>query len=160
MSVTVNYFVNFPGQPQEFVAQLRRWLGCDLRREECRDEEEDLTHYRCVFMGMGCELWDGHGLENDGELDFESFRYQLALLTSPPAFWPLQLFTVASIAYVLYQRLGITGMLVHETERLLARYDARPDAGGACRCLFDTVSNRVVEFPGHFHDLLARTGRA
>jgi hypothetical protein len=152
MSITVDYFFNWPGTLSELAAQFRRWVGSDLE-----PYEGDAENLYCRFLGMEFSLYE-HDLENDLELYFEDYRFEAGIRTPVPDgdFRPLQLITMASLVYALYRRLGISdGILVFDVGLLLARYEQRPTSGRE-KGLYDVVSAEFVKYPQHFTSLMSR----
>jgi hypothetical protein len=96
--------------------------------------------------------------ENDGELNFEDFRFHLSFRTSVGAvpLREMQLPAMALIAYALRCACGVGGMLVFDGQVLLARYEERHDSKAGANRLFDTVSNEFVIFPHHLNMLEQR----
>lgn len=151
MSVTIDYFFNSDEPLDRLARQVHDWLGADLQPYE--GDPEDLF---CRFLGLEFSLGMNE-LDNDRELDFESFRYEIGTRTtiSEAHLRPMQLIAMSLIAFTLHQRLGITGILVYDLQRLLARYEERHDEHGE-RVLFDVVSQEPVRFPEHLASLFAK----
>jgi hypothetical protein len=152
MSITVDYYFNWPGTLSELAAQFHLWIGSDLQ-----PYEGDPENLYCRFLGMEFSLYE-HDLENDRELNFEDYRFEAGIRTPIPDndFRQLQVITMASLVYALYRRLGISeGILVHETELLLARYEQRPVTNREVG-LFDSVSGEFVKYTQHMMSLMAR----
>lgn len=152
MSINIAYFFNWPGTLGELAAQFHLWMGSDLQ-----PYEGDPENLYCRFLGMEFSL-NEHDLENDSELNFEDYRYEVGIRTPIPDtdFRTLQVITMASLVYALYRRLGISdGILVHEVALLLARYEQRsiPEQGPR---LYDSVSGEFVKYPQHTMSLMAR----
>jgi len=104
-----------------------------------------------------------HELENDGECTFEEFEFLLGSRTSAPD-GDLRAFQVEGmiiVACALHARAAIDrGLLVFDTQKVLARYVAAPDrSGNARQCLHDLVSGKDVRLPDHFADVDARIPR-
>ncbi|MCG3134330.1 MAG: hypothetical protein HMLKMBBP_01635 [Planctomycetes bacterium] len=123
-------------------------LGVDLQPYE--GDAEDLF---ARFLGLELSL-HACDLERDRGIDFS--RYQFILSTRTP--WgdadlrAYQLEATALAAYTLLVRgTPREGILVHEVQRLLARYTVSPE--GQVR---DSVSGAAVSFPRHLQDLRAR----
>jgi hypothetical protein len=152
MSITVDYYFNWPGILSELAAQFRTWVGCDL--QPCEGDSENLY---CRFLGMEFSLYE-HDLENDGELNFEDYRFKAGIRTPIPDrdFRPLQLITMPSLVYALYRRLAISdGILVFDDGLLLARYEQRPTSSEE-KGLYDVVSADFVRYPQHLTALMSR----
>ncbi len=146
MSITIDFLFNYDGDQETLLKDLEGWIGC---RFASREDPDD---YRFCWL-LGMEFYFGeHTLENDGELDVENFQYKISIRTpwSDADFRPLQLMTMASVTYALFRRLSIGGMLVFDTQTLLARYEIRGET------LFDHVSNKTVQYPAHFADLIKK----
>jgi hypothetical protein len=156
MSITVGYFFNWPGTLSELEAQFRRWVGSDLQPYE--GDPEDLY---CRLLGMEFSLYE-HDFESEPGLNFEDYRYEAVIRTPAPDndFRTLQVITMASLAYALFRRLGVgEGILVHDTDLLLARYEGRAGTQGRGE-LYDSVSGEVVKFPRHILSLMERVPKA
>lgn len=152
MSVTIEFVFNSNADFKEVGQQVRSSLGANL--EPYFGDDNDLFAH---FLGLEMSLWVGD-LENDRDMDFSSYRYHLCTRTAEPAAERLayQLEATALVAYVLLSG-GVArdGMLVYDAQRLLARYQPRPDGH-----VYDAVSGVVVVFPGHMEALRARWPRA
>jgi hypothetical protein len=62
---------------------------------------------------------------------------------------------MASLVSALFRRLGISdGILVHDTQLLLARYEGRAGSHGRAE-LYASVSGEVVKYPQHITSLMA-----
>lgn len=90
-------------------------------------------------------------LENDRNLDFESFKYELDFRTA----WgnaqmrPIKLPAMLMVIYTLHQLYGITGMLVYDVQILLARYEEH-NIEELGKCLFDSISKTLfIDFLEH-----------
>lgn len=153
MSITIDYYFNWPGTLSELAEQFRQWVGCNLQPYE--GDPEDLY---CRFLGMEFSLHDEHGLVNDLDVNFEDYRFEAGIRTPVPDgdFRPLQFMTMASLVYVLHRRLGISeGILVFDVGRLLARYEQRTTSDGKA-LLYDSVSEASVKYPEHYTSLMLR----
>jgi hypothetical protein len=149
MSIHISYFFNYPKNLQALAADINTWIGCNLSLYE--GDEQD---YYARFLGMEFSLRPAEGYENDRELDFENFRYQLGFRTPVPdaGARPIQLPATLVIVYALHHSLRITGMLVYDTDILLARYAEREIEGWYGRRLFDVVSETpFISFPAHLN---------
>jgi hypothetical protein len=89
--------------------------------------------------------------EDIDELVFSPYNFELDLTT----YWGqadvrlIQLPLLLSAIYLLHQRLGIRGMLVHNVQTLLAKYEER-EAEEGMSALYDTVSPTVFcKFTDH-----------
>ncbi|HXG63604.1 MAG TPA: hypothetical protein VNO70_00765 [Blastocatellia bacterium] len=152
MSITIDYFFNDDRSLPELAEEINDWLGCQLS-----PYQNDPNDFFCRLFGMEFALSE-HRLENDGELDFQNYRYELGIRTPLPDadFRPFQLPVMALVAYALYSRLRITGILVFDVQLLLARYKERLNPGTNTVHLFDEVSNEFVSYPKHISDLVRR----
>ena len=152
MSICIDYFFNYPHDLSALAQEINGRLGCSLSPYE--GTPEDLF---CRFFAMELSL-SKHPLENDRELNFEDYTYQLGLRAPIPDadLRSMQLPAVALLAYALYRRLKITGMLVYEVQILLARYEERLDSESGAAELFDIVSGEFVRFPAHLETLCGR----
>jgi hypothetical protein len=73
----------------------------------------------------------------------------------------IQVPTMVLIAYALYYRLSLKGMLVYEMQHLLARYEDRIDLRlSGTEEMFDGVSGEFVIFPRHLENLSNRLRKA
>ncbi len=149
MSVTIDYFFNHSGDLPELAKNINAWLGCSLAPYE--GDAEDLF---CRFLAMEFTL-SKHELENDDELDFESYKYQIGFRVPAPDgdLRILQLPAIALVIYTLYRRMKITGMLVYDVQTLLASYKERLKPESNMLEIYDTVSKEFVSFPKHLETL-------
>jgi hypothetical protein len=155
MSISIEYFFSSSESLPEVSSNLHLWLGCDLRPYE--GNPEDLY---TRFLGMELSLYKNDYLDDDflgNESDLSQYEYCLSTRTPLPDldFRPFQLTTMLSIVYALYRRLQITGMLVFDLQKILARYEIRLNEHQQS-LLFDRVSNQWVRFPEHFTHVAAR----
>ncbi len=152
MSITTNYFFNDSDDLIELTPKINSWLGCFLEPYEA--SSEDLF---CRFLAMEFSL-SIHNLENDGELDFENYKYEIGFRVPAPDgdLRISQLPAIALVAYVLYRRMKITGMLVYDVQSLLARYEERLEPESYVTEIYDTVSKEFVSFPKHLETLQKR----
>ena len=153
MSVDIDFFFNHPDNLAALAERLNGWLGCALAPYE--GDPEDLFGR---FFGMEFSLAE-HNLENDGERNFEDYKYELGFRTAVPDgdLRMVQLPAIAMIIYVLFRRMNVTGMLVYDVQIVLARYEARSVSAGGAAYLYDVLSNEFVSFPEHLAALQART---
>lgn len=147
MSICVDYFFNHQSDLSILGQELNAWLGSSLAAQEADPEE-----LFCRFLGMELSLSE-HTFENDLELNFEDFRYRLGIRSPLPDadLRSMQIPVMAFIAFSLFRRMGIVGMLVYDVQRLLARYEASVEDG--LDELFDLVSQKIVRFPDHLESL-------
>jgi hypothetical protein len=147
MSICVDYFFNHPSELPALAQEINNWVGSSLLPYQ--GDPEDFFG-RCLAMELDLSK---HSLENDGELDFQDFKYQLGIRSPLPEadLRTMQIPALVLIAYALFRRMGIAGMLVYDVQILLARYEIRVEDG--LDELFDLVSNKVVPFPDHFESL-------
>lgn len=152
MSITVDYFFNHSDNLLELAENINAWLGCSLT-----PYENDPEDFFCRFLTMEFSL-SKHNFENDGELNFERYRYEIGFRTPVPDgdLRILQLPTIALIAYSLYRRMKIVGMLVYDVQILLAEYEERFNAQSNSLEIYDTISAEFVGFPRHFETLQKR----
>ncbi len=143
MSITIDFFFNYGGNIESLLKDLENWVGCYFLPYE--NNPDDLY---CRFLGMELSFSE-HELENDRDLDFENFKYEIGIRTPIPDadFRTQQLLTMASLTYAMYRRLQISGILVFDLQSLLARYEIHGEK------LFDTISKKVVEYPEHLSNL-------
>jgi len=152
MSATINYFFNYNGTLLELASAMNMWLGCNLAPYEGNQE-----FFFSRFLSMEFSLSSAEHLENDGELDFENFQYELGFRTPLPdaSARPIQLPTILVVVYALHRSLDITGLLVYGVDTLLARYFEQ-DIDGYGRRLYDVISDTpFVSFQAHL-DTIAR----
>jgi hypothetical protein len=153
MSIHVDYFFNHEDDLAAVARKANTWIGCSLAPYEGR--ANDLF---CRFLGMELSL-STHTFENDRDLDFENYTYCLSSRTPIPD-WDLRITQVpamAFIAYALYFRMNLKGMLVYDVQHLLARYEDRLDLkGSGTETMFDAVSGEFVLFPRHLIALDSR----
>lgn len=148
MSVTVEFLFNTEATLLDLAREVNRVLGCSLAPYEDNSDDQ-----YCRFFGMEFTLKTGHELENDGELNFEDYRYILDTRTPIPDsdLRPIQVEVIVIAAFVLHQRLGINrGMITFDVQQLLARYEA---VDGEWT---DNISGQAVRFPRHIADVKAR----
>lgn len=148
MSVTVGYFFNSDTSLAQLARDVNRVLGCSFAPYDGEDEDLYCRHYAMEFS-----LWTPSGFQNDRDLNFEDYRYELELRTPAPDgdLRPIQISVMALAAFALHMRLGIhTGILVCEEQVLLARYDLLGDDWR------DLVSGKRVQFPDHLVDVYSR----
>lgn len=143
MSITFEYSFNAPLELPELVAAVNRALGSSFAKVD--------AVYSCDFLGMPTIL-ERHQYENDRDLNFAAYRYQLSNKTwADSALRAIQLETLVLIAFVMHESLGISdAMLSYEMQRVLARYGV---AGGEW-C--DTTTGKAIEPAEHIADLLQR----
>jgi hypothetical protein len=148
MSITVDYVFNYSGNLAELAALIKESTGCMLSPYE-GDSNDLFTR----FLGMELSL-SKNRFENDGDMNFEDYRFHLSLRTPVglAALRSLQVPTMAYLAYVLYWWCGLKGMLVFDAQILLAHYEERVNEF-ACSGLYDTISNEFVSFPFHLNNL-------
>ncbi len=152
MSVSVEYFFNYPKGLAELAADVNACLGCNLAPYE--GEAENLFDR---FLSMELSLRPAEGFDNDPELEFEQYAYYLDFRVSASELDALtiQIPAMLTVVYALYRLLEITGMLVYDTQHLLARYEEREFPDG--RCLYDRVSDTVfLEFSDHLRQIEQR----
>lgn len=152
MSITIDYFFNHSDDLPELTRNINAWLGCSLSPYE--GDSEDLF---CRFLAMEFSL-SMHDLENDDELDFENYKYEIGFRVPAPDgdLRISQLPAIALVAYTLYRRMKITGMLVYDVQTLLARYEERLEPESNSPEIYDTVSGEFVSFPKHLETLQKR----
>jgi len=153
MSQTLEYFFNYPKPLSELAEDVNNCLGCSLSPYE--NDPEDLFDR---FLSMEFSLHTADGYENDRELDFENFHYQLSFRTPWPDAdaHPIRLPAMLIVAYALHRKYGIVGMLVSNMQRLLTRYEERaiPEFGNR---LFDVVSDTpFINFEAHLQTVSKR----
>lgn len=152
MSCTINYFFNYPQDLAQTAEDINECLGCSLAPYLGNTDD-----WFDIFLSMEFSFGE-HRLGNNGELDYENFRYGIDFRTSAgaSAARPIQLPAIAAVVYALYRELGITGILVFDVQILIARYEEREiqDRG---KGLYDVVSdNPFVGFGAHLRLLEQR----
>ena len=149
MSITVDYFFNHSGAVAETGQLINESIGCSLS-----PYEGDANDLYCRFLGMELSPTETE-FENDGDLNFEDFRFHLSFRTSVGAahLRDMQLPAMVLIAYALRCANGIGGMLVFDGDLLLARYEQRHDSQIGVDRLFERVSNQFVVLPDHLNVL-------
>lgn len=153
MSYKIGYFFNYPQDLAQTAKDINECLGCSLS-----PYLGDTNDWFDIFLSMEFSFSEVEGFENEGELDFENFRYEINFRTAVGAASarPIQLPAIAAVVYALYRRLSITGILVFDLQILIARYEERdiPDWG---KGLYDVVSdNPFVGFGAHLRLLEQR----
>ena len=154
MSVTIDYFFNYPRSLSELTTDINDCLGCSLA--PYKSNPEDLF---TRFLSMEFSLRVSPlalrvvppDFEKDPELDFENYLYKLDFRTpwGGAADRPIQLPAILMVVYALHRYLGITGMLVYDIQIPLAHYEERETDGYGKR-LFDRVSDTYfVSFEAH-----------
>ena len=146
MSASIGYFFNSDKSFSQLVDEISKALGCNF------DSNHEEHAYTRIF-GMGLDFYV-HRFENDGDkIEFEDYKYYLGYIKRPKL-WDMQTPVMAFIANVLYHEVGvIDGVLVIELYTVLAKYEERFSETLEENGLFDTVSNKFVEFPQHLMDL-------
>jgi hypothetical protein len=152
MSTRIDYFFNYPGDLPSLAAAINQTLGCTLV-----PGEEDPGDMYCRFLAMELDLVE-HTLDNDGDLDFESYAYCLGIRIPAPdiTLIDMQLPALALIAFALHQRLGIVGMLVKDLQILLARYEGHIDPESEEAWMSDVESGDCVILEDHLGVLNSR----
>ncbi|MFI7675420.1 hypothetical protein [Actinophytocola sp. NPDC049390] len=110
MSITVEYYFRSSLPLPELAAQIAAPLGCHLPLENALLLGTRLTLGRCTE-------------ENDGELAFEAYNYELVLRTRGRHFRATLIPNMLSVVRVLQELFGYSGMLVYDLAILLAKYD-------------------------------------
>jgi hypothetical protein len=154
VSVTIGYFFNHPKNLAELAEDINGWLGCSLSPYE--GNPNDLYDR---FLCMEFSLFEVSGYENDRELDFENYRYELNFRrpTGDSDLEPILLPVMLMVVFGLHRRLGIEGMLAYDVQILLARYEERNVSGYKHPYLFDLVSNTLfTDFREHLDVVVQR----
>lgn len=147
MSVSIDYFFNSDKELSELSNEINECLGTDLSVSRGHKQEKAW----CRFFGMSLDFYE-HTLENDGENDFESFRFLFGL-TGPRNIASLRINVLGMLAYILYDRLKIgSGMIVYDLGYPLAIYETRIFENDY-EDLFDLISGKWVQMPEHLRDL-------
>lgn len=147
MSVTVEFAFNAEGTLADVGDRVRAALGADLRPYE--GNPEDLF---CRFLGLELSL-SANTLVDAGDIDFSRYRFVLGTRTvvDEVARRAYKLEATALLAHVLLlDGVAREGILVYDTQLLLARYAARDGA------IYDLLSVGPVYFPDHMADLRER----
>ena len=155
MSVTIDYFFNNHKKLSELGEDLSKNIGVNLQPYK-QGDTEDLF---CRFLGMEFSLGK-HSLENDRECNFEDYTYHLSFrLPTPDAqFQPIALTTMLIVAYALYERLEITGMLVFDLQRLLSCWESAVNPENNLKTPFDKINNCLVIFPHYLDTVRSKLG--
>ena len=151
MSIDLDYFFNHPGDLGTVARDIERWLGCNLA-----PYEGDPTDLYSRFLGLELSFGE-HTLGTDRDLNFEDYRFSLGIRTPLPdaELRAVQVVAMATIPYVLYKHLRITGLLVFDVGTALARYESRLDSEGE-EALFDVLSKEFVQMPDHLEVIASR----
>ena len=113
MSVTVEYYFRSDLSPTDLTAQIGPPLSC-----WDRPLEDSLLLGGRLTLGR-CEE------EDDGEMEFGAYNYELVLRTSGRHFRATLIPNMLSVVRVLQELFGYEGMLVYNLAILLARYDEK-----------------------------------
>jgi hypothetical protein len=73
MSITVDYFFNYPGDLASITELMNKSMGCSL--SPYKDNSQDMFSR---FLGMELSL-STHEFENDRDLNFEDYTFYLIL---------------------------------------------------------------------------------
>ena len=112
MSVTVEYYFRSDLSLSDLTAQISTPLGCRPPLADTLLLGTRLTLDRCEE-------------ENDGELEFEAYNYELVLRTNGRHFRATLIPTMLSVVRVLQELFGYHGMVVYNLAILLAKYDEK-----------------------------------
>jgi hypothetical protein len=150
LSITVEYFFNSDKKLPELAQELNLWVGSSLA-----PYEGDATDYFCRFLGMELSL-STHTFENEGACNFEDFKYYLSLRTSIGVadLRIMQIPVMIYIAYCIYRRLGLIGLLVFNGQIVLARYEEQFNQQIDALDLYDLQAGEFVDAP-HYIDALS-----
>jgi hypothetical protein len=113
MSVTVEYCFRSDLSLADLNAQIGPPLSC-----WDRPLEDSLLLGTRLTLGR-CEE------ENDGELEYEAYNYELVMRTSGRHFRATLIPTMLSVVRVLQELFGYPGMVVYNLAILLAKYDEK-----------------------------------
>jgi hypothetical protein len=155
MSVCMSFFCNSSKDLSELAQDINACLGCSLAPYENNPDD-----YFTRFLGMEFSLSQAEGYENDRDLDFESFRYELEFRTSVPDgdLRTIQLPALFMVVYLLHRRLGLTGMMVRDVQTVIVRYEEREKTRRE-RYLYDVLSETPFDdFLLHFSAVKRRLG--
>lgn len=137
MSTTCELLFNSPRPLQDLAALLRQDVGVILN-----PPVSDGDAWTGTLFGMDLRLFECD-YEDDMDVCFSDYAYVVGLTS-----WEMGLVqgaemeTIALIAYTLYRRAGITGIVVWNTQRLIGNYvDAECDGE---RSLYDRVTQTWV----------------
>ena len=144
MSITFEYSFNSPLDLPELTEAVNRVLGTSFAHGQ-----SDAFH--CNFLGLPFTL-ERHESENDRDLNFNDYQYQLWNKTwDGGTLRSIQVEVLILAAFVLQNSLGINdGLLSYDCQRVLARY-AIVD-GQWC----DITTGDAVDPTGHIVDVLNR----
>lgn len=154
MSITIDYFFNFEGNLEDLTAKVNSCLGSNLQPYD--GNSNDLFDR---FLSMELSL-STHTLENDTDLNFEDFQYEIGIRNSVPDGDVRDMVSTVMglIPSLLYRRGDIKeGILIYDVQILLARYTERIE--DSITGLFDEVSGVFVESPRHISDINSRIGQ-
>lgn len=143
----MSFFCNSPKDLAELAQDINTCLGCSLAPYKGKPDG-----YFTRFLGIEFSLSSAEGYENDGDIDFESFRYELQLRTpmSSGDLRTIQLPALFMVVYVLHRRLGLTGITTREVQTLVARYEEREQTPGE-PYLYDVLTHTAFDdFLLHF----------
>lgn len=149
MSTNFTYWFNSPQSFPVLAKNINRVLGCNLQSLSANE-----SNMFCKFMSLELYFGDNLNYENDRDLDFENYQYNLdiTIFFADNDLLCIALSTLSIIAYILLARLKITdGMLVYDTQILLAKYKYDSDLG-----IINILSGQPIEYPQHFIDLEKR----
>lgn len=146
MSYSIDYFFNSEKSFEQLCEEMKEYLDFSFELNE-----EYKPHAYVRLLGIGLDFYI-HTFENDGEINFEDYKYYVGL-TGRAYSKNLPLPIMAFIANIMYLRINITdGILVYDTQKILAKYKEKTQLE-SMKNLYDEVSNKFVEFPQHLIDL-------
>ena len=148
MSVTVDYLFNSDLDFGKLVTRINDSTGLGFVPYEGASSDQF-----CRFLGLELTLQADHGLEDDRECNFQDYEFIIQTRTpSPDAdLRPMQIESMALIAFALFRRVNLTsGLLTFDVQVRLAQYQVADNQW------IDQVSGNSVRFPDHFADLRSR----
>jgi len=155
LSITVDYFFNSDKNLTELALEFNLWVGSSL--VPYQGDEGD---YFGRFLGMELDL-STHDFENDGECNYEDFKYHLCLRTSfgIADLRIMQIPVMIFIAYCIYRRMELIGLLVFDGQIVLARYEERFNKQIDAPDLYDLEAGEFVDAPHYVDALLSRISK-
>jgi hypothetical protein len=123
MSWSINLFVDAHESLPQFVRDVE--AACDIKFTKFCADEGERYEYRAPH-GVVC-LWDDHALENDRDLNFADYRYELNVRPYRTTEWEHDQRAGYELATRLFEYLKATGryrlMLVEELQKRLQVFD-------------------------------------
>lgn len=123
MSWSIDLFVDAHEPLPQFVRDVE--VACDIKFTKfCSDEGERYEYH--APHGVVC-LWDDHALENDRDLNFADYRYEINVRPYRTTDWGRDQQAGYELAARLFEQLKATGryrlMLVEELQKRLQVFE-------------------------------------